>query len=140
MTARRVACVLSLAIALSLGSAARAAEPGPLEIAAFTWLELLDAGRFEDAWRESDPLLRQGIDRASWIAATKGLRDALGPVASREGVDRSYHTALEGAPAGHFFTLRIRTRLAGGGERIEIVTLVGGAEPSYRVAAYGLKR
>jgi hypothetical protein len=140
MTAlRRGVCLVALACTLVAPPLARATE-GPLEIAALTWLELLDQSRFDDAWREGAPLLRDGVTQQQWVDATKKLRAELGPVAERTVVDKAYHQQIEGGPDGHYFTLRIRSRLASGGERVEIVTLTAGADQQYRAAAYGIKR
>lgn len=137
---RRVRALVFTCIALLAALDARAGA-GPLEIAAFTWLELLDEGRFDEAWREAAPLLHETTTAETWKERMRQLRGGFGPVSSRDGVDRAYHTTLEGAPDGTYFTLRIRTRLADGGERIEIVTLTSRAgSEAYRVAAYGIKR
>jgi len=137
--ARSIGVALALAVLLAAARPATAFE-GPLEIAATTWLELLDQGRYDDAWREAAPLLRDGVTQEQWVAATRELRSTLGRVASRTVISKDYHRQIEGGPDGTYFTLRIRTELAGAGERIEIVTLTAGADGQYRTAAYGIKR
>jgi len=137
--ARRVGIAIALIAAIAPARPAAAAD-GPLEIAALTWLGLLDEGRFEDAWREGAPLLRDGVTQERWVAATRRLRDELGRIASRAVIDKAYHRQIEGGPDGTYFTLRIRTALVGAGERIEIVTLTAGADGQYRTVAYGIKR
>ena len=69
---RRVRCI-AIGVAVLVASAATsrpaAAEfEGPLEIAAYGWLELLDAGRFDDAWREGADraMLRTSCDRTTF--------------------------------------------------------------------------
>jgi hypothetical protein len=142
MRARCIAiavAVLAASAATSRPSAAADFE-GPLEIAAYGWLELLDAGRFDDAWREGADLLRSGVTQAEWTAATRNVRDGLGAVASRRVTSKDYHREIEGGPPGNYFTLRITTGFPDGREVVEIVTLAAGADQTYRTAAYGTKR
>jgi Protein of unknown function (DUF4019) len=140
VTARRTGCAFALAIAVALALPRVAAADGPLEIAATTWLELLDEGRFADAWRESAPQLRDGTTAQAWTEATHKVRVDFGAVKSRNFVGKDYHRQLEGEPDGNYFTLRSQTTLADGTTRLEIVTLTAGADGQYRAAAYGIKR
>ena len=133
---RRSAALLGLALLVAIPAAA---NDGPLERAAGSWLALLDAGRFDDAWREAADLLRRSTSQAEWQDATRRLREEMGTVAAREAVTRDYHQDLNGIP-GIFFTLRFRTRLADGREVVEVLTLTPDAGQQYRAAAYGLKR
>jgi hypothetical protein len=138
---RCIAIGVAVLVASAATSRPAAAEfEGPLEIAAYGWLELLDAGRFDDAWREGADLLRSGVTQAEWTAATRNVRDGFGAVASRSVTNKDYHREIEGGPAGNYFTLRIVTRLADGREVVEVVTLLAGADQKYRTAAYGTKR
>ena len=142
MTAgRRAGCALVLVTAVALALPHRvAAADGPLEIAATTWLELLDQGRFADAWRESAPQLRDGTTERAWTEATHEVRANFDAVVSRTYVSKDYHRQLEGEPDANYFTLRSQTTLANGTTRLEIVTLTAGADGQYRAAAYGIKR
>lgn len=139
MTRARALVRAALLLLASFAPASAFASEGPLEIAAMTGLALVDEGRYEDAWREAAPLLHDGTSLAQWSETTRRLREPLGRVVSREVLEKAYHTTLEGGPDGTYFTLRIRARLSGGGERIELVTLSAGSDPQYRVAVYGLK-
>ncbi len=132
---------IALAIGLGLALPRVAAADGPLEIAATTWLELLDQGRFADAWRESAQQLRDGTTESAWTEATRKVRAEFGgAVQSRMFVGKDYHRQLEGEPDANYFTLRSQTALADGTARLEIVTLTAGADGQYRAAAYGIKR
>ncbi len=115
----------SRALVASAATRAAAAEfEGPLEIAAYGWLELLDAGRFDDAWREGDRRCCAAASRRpSGPTATRKVRDGFGAVASRSVANKDYHRQIEGGPDGNYFTLRIVTSLADGREVVEVVTL-----------------
>jgi hypothetical protein len=141
MRARCIAIAVAVLAASAATSRLAAADfEGPLEIAAYGWLELLDAGRFDDAWREGDELLRSGVTQSQWSEATRKVRAGFDAVASRRVANKDYHRQIEGGPDGNYFTLRIATSLAGGREVVEIVTLTAGADQKYRTAAYGTKR
>lgn len=139
---RRRRVVIALAALASLAATAQraAAFDGPLEKAAYGWLELLDAGRLDDAWRESAPLLRSSLTQAEWSQATRSVRDDFGAVASRRVANKDYHREIEGGPAADYFTLRVVTKFGDGREVVEVVTLTAGADRQYRAAAYGVKR
>ena len=136
---RRLARVAPALCLVLLLAAPAGASDGPLERAAGSWLSLLDAGRFDDAWNEGAELLRRSESRSEWEDATRRLRESMGAVASREAVTKDYHQDLNGVP-GIFFTLRFRTRLEDGREVVEVVTLTPDASQQYRAVAYGLKR
>lgn len=134
------ACAVALVCLLAVPRSARC-DDGPLEIASYTWLELLDRDRFDDAWREASPILQEGTTQAQWVDATRKVRAQFGPVTSRSVLSKDYHRQLEGGPDGNYFTLRIRTGFANGGQLVEVVTVTASsADPQYRVAAYGIKR
>ena len=136
--ARLALAWVGIAALVAAPALARASE-GPLERTAGAWLELLDTGRFDDAWRGGAALLRREGE-AQWTEETRRLREEYGPVESRTAVVKDYHQQLEGAPDGVYFTLRFRTLLASGGEIVEVVTLTPEADQQYRVAVYGIKR
>ena len=143
MTRRQFVAVVVAALVASVAtarSAVAAAEAGPLEVAAYGWLELLDAGRFDDAWREGADLLRSGVTQSQWSEAMRNVREGFGPVASRSVAAKDYHRQIDGGPDGDYFTLRINTELVDGREVIEVVTLTAGSGQTYRTAAYGTRR
>jgi len=139
MRARRIAWAL-LGLILAAGAHTAAAFNGPLEAAAYTWLEFLDQGRFDDAFREGDTLLRSGVTQSEWTEATRKVRDGFGAVASRAAISKDYHRQIDGGPPGNYFTLRIHTRMTDGREVVEILTLTAGTDQKYRTVAYGTKR
>lgn len=140
MRRRHIAIALVAFVAFAATAHRAAAFDGPLEKAAYGWLELLDAGRFDDAWSESAPLLRSGVTQAEWNAATRNVRDGFGAVASRSVANKDYHREIEGGPAADYFTLRVVTKFGDGREVVEVVTLTAGADQQYRTAAYGIKQ
>lgn len=141
MRARCIAIAVAVLVASAATSRPAAADfAGPLEIAAYGWIELLDAGRFDDAWREGAELLRSGVTQSQWSDAMRKVRDGFGAIASRRVASKDYHRQIEGGPDANYFTLRIVTSLADGREVVEIVTLTAGADQKYRTAAYGTKR
>ena len=139
MGARRIALALLVLIPVA-GAHTAAAFDGPLEAAAYTWLELIDQGRFDDAFREGDALLRSGVTQSEWTEATRKAREHVGAVASRDVISKDYHRQIDGGPPGNYFTLRIHTRMTDGREVVEIVTLMAGTDQKYRTVAYGTKR
>jgi hypothetical protein len=138
--ARSTAIVAALCALLGASRAIAADFQGPLESAAYGWLELLDAGRFDDAWREGDPLLREGVTQSQWTEATRKVRDGFGAIASRHVGGKDYHRQIEGGPDGNYFTLRVVTGFGDGREVVEVVTLAADPDQTYRAVAYGIKR
>jgi len=135
-----VASQLLISVAWISPSSAQAAE-GPLESAATRWLQLLDQGRFDDAWNEGTPLLHKDITQSEWTQGTRRVRERFGTVQSRQLLAKDYQMHMEDAPDDNYFTLRYLTSFTDGRpSAVELITLVLAPDGQYRPAAYGLKR
>jgi len=134
---------ITFALALVLGAASRSAlaanEVAPPEVAAQSWLALVDQSRFADAWKAGADLLRKDTTEAEWTEGMQRLREKYGTAESRQILSRDYHRQFEGAPDGTYFTMRYRTHFSSAGDQLELVTLTA-APGGYRVIAYGIKR
>lgn len=83
---RRLSALAALLLALP-ASAQKAQEPTlPQMNLARNWLELLDAGRFEQAWTEAGQSLRGGTDIARWTQGVRTARHSDAAVTCRHGL------------------------------------------------------
>jgi len=129
------------ALLLAMATGIARAEPAPaFDVAVTSWLELLDQGRYDEAWREGSDLLRQGVTQFQWTEETRGLREKYGHPLSHEIVVRDYQLQFPGGPDGKYFTLRVVTKFDDGKQALEIVTVALTPDMEWRVAAYGIKK
>ena len=143
MTKIRVALVVAsqLLVSLAPGPAFGQGAAGPLEAASIRWLQLLDQGRFDDAWNEGASLLHQDITKNQWTDGTRHVRDRFGAVQGRELLAKDYHRQIQDGPDGDYFTLRYQTSFTDGRPPVvELITLVLAPDEQYRPVAYGIKR
>lgn len=79
--------VLAALLSLLPASAQKAQEPSlpPMNLAR-NWLELLDAGRFEQAWTEAAQGLRGSTDLARWTQDVRKARHSGAAVTCRHGL------------------------------------------------------
>jgi hypothetical protein len=129
----------SLLLVAAIG-AARAADSPAFDTAVTSWLGLLDAGRYDDAWREASDLLHQGTTQEQWTEEARGLRAKYGHPLSHEIVVRDYQMQFPGGPDGKYFTLRVLTKFDDAKQALEIVTVALTPDLKWRVAAFGIKQ
>ncbi|WP_313915386.1 DUF4019 domain-containing protein [Tahibacter sp.] len=112
-------------------SAQKAQEPTlPQMNLARNWLELLDAGRFEQAWTEAAPSLRSGTDLARWTQDVRKARHSDAAVTCRHGL------ALERLDHPPRIAALFVTEFADGHRIGEKVTLPADAAQAGDVTAY----
>lgn len=119
-----------LLLALS-ASAQKAQEPTlpPMNLAQ-NWLELLDAGRFGQAWTEAGPSLRGSTDLARWTQDVRKARHSDAAVTCRHGL------ALEKLDHPPRVAALFVTEFADGHRIGEKVTLPADTAQAASVAAY----
>lgn len=112
-------------------SAQKAQEPTlPQMNLARNWLELLDAGRFEQAWTEAGQGLRGGTDLARWTQGVRKARHSNAAVTCRHGL------AFEQLDNPPRVTALFVTEFADGHRIGEKVTVPADATQAAEVSAY----
>jgi hypothetical protein len=127
---RLLFALAALLLTLS-ASAQKAQEPTlPQMNLARNWLELLDAGRFEQAWTEAGQDLRGGTDLARWTQGVRKARHSDTAVTCRHGL------ALERLDHPPRVVALFVTEFADGHRIGEKVTLPADATETVAVSAY----
>lgn len=130
-TDRRTRSLVILAAGLLLPFAAtplaaqdQDAEPDPAaneasaEIEAATaaateWLALVDAGEYEESWRQAASGLQDAVTPAVWETSLTDARSQFGPFGERTLTSSQQVTDPPGAPAGEYVMLQYRTEVSG---------------------------
>jgi Protein of unknown function (DUF4019) len=127
---KRLLC-LALSALPVLVSAAGPQEPTlPQMNQAKNWLELIDAGKYDQAWNEAGAPLQKKADLAKWTEDVKKARRSEAAVKCRKGLDFELLESPDGVN-----TLFL-TEFADGRSISEKVTLLDGPSDSAQVTAY----
>lgn len=129
-----LASLFRLTFALLLGAVIAqgplAAEPDRgAAIAAATeqaeqWLQAMDAHRWDDGWKQSAAVVREGRTQEDWVRDFGTPREALGKPVMREVKRADYSTAVRGAPEGEYVTAVFLTQFSNTPPATETVLLV----------------
>ncbi|MFO7766202.1 MAG: DUF4019 domain-containing protein [Pelovirga sp.] len=117
-------------------------KPDPQRVAvasdaALVFLELLDEGKFERAWRQSATSLRNDIPLEAWLERLEVVRGQVGGLLERRRTDHNYtKEEIEGIPEGEYLSFFYATRFENHDSAGERVTLYHEADDTWRVAGY----
>jgi hypothetical protein len=100
------------------------------------WLDLVDAGRYGESWKQAAPLFQEKVPGAQWEQAVRSAREPLGKIESRKLVNAQFARTLPGAPDGEYMVLRYETVFEKKREAFETVTPMKEKEGSWRIAGY----
>jgi hypothetical protein len=132
-------CIGFVSVAL-LSVAASAQSPEDLaEKSALAWLALVDAGNYEESWREAASLFRGAVSEEDWKKAMVGARQPLGKRLSRKVKSRTYRESLAGAPDGKYVILELYTSFENKKTAVETVTPMQEPDGTFRVSGYYIK-
>jgi hypothetical protein len=115
----------------SAGTAVSAAE-----IAAKSWLELIDARRYDQSWDSAAAVFRSAVTKAAWAGAVNDGRAPFEPLGQRTLLAATYTTQLPNLPPGQFVVIQYRTKAGQGKTVIETITPARDPDGRWRVAGY----
>jgi hypothetical protein len=133
----------SLALALAFMTPCAQSEDSPstaaAQVAALTWLALIDAGHVDTSWDEAADIFQQHIAKAAWASAAANARTPLGAVISRQLTSARYAKTLPGAPDGEYVVIQFATRFEHKADATEFVTPARAKDGSWKVSGYFIK-
>jgi len=133
MAARVMAVVAALLIA---APAARAQTPEQDAARAMeAWARLVDEGRYDEAWRQAAPAVRERVPLPAWEASLRAARSSMGAVSGRVLESAEGVPAPPGAPAGEWVRVRFVVTFARGAAATETAVALGGGG-EWRAAGY----
>lgn len=135
------AVVWSVAVSALLAAATWAAE-GPeaaAQLAAESWLKVVDAGKYQASWEQAAKLFRGAVTREQWVQAAKGTRTPLGKLVSRKVKSREYREKLPGAPDGKYVVIQFDSAFEHKASAVETVTPMLDPDGVWRVSGYYIR-
>ena len=138
MTTTRVMAA-AFAILLAAGSVVAADQPDieqEATEAAKAWLELIDAGEYDDSWQAAAAYFKSAVKRDQWRQMVAAVRGPLGGVLSREVKATEYRTTLPGAPDGEYLVIQFATSFENKKSAVETVTPMRDRDGIWRVSGY----
>lgn len=103
--------------------------------AATEWLALLDAGEYEESWREAASAFQDAVTPAVWETSLTDARSELEPFGERTLTSSQQMTDPPGAPAGDYVVLLYRTEVSGDRTVTETVVPMKEGE-AWKVSGY----
>jgi hypothetical protein len=81
--------------------------------AATEWLTLIDAGEYEESWKEAASAFQDAVTPAVWETSLTDARGQFEPFGERTLTSAQQVTDLPGAPAGDYVILQYQTEVSG---------------------------
>lgn len=132
-----------LLVCLFLGSAMASAQNAEKEQAAIAvaeqWLELVDASRYGQSWKQAAEIFRNGVAKTDWRDSMRAVRAPLGRLKSRKVLRADYRTSLPGAPDGEYVVVQFQASFANKQAAVETVTPLLEKDGNWRVSGYYIR-
>ena len=90
---------------------------------AYSWLEMIDAGKYEESWNLSGSFFKGELSRDQWLHALTKARKPLGNLRSREVRSVTETGSLPGAPDGEYVIFIFTSSFEGQDSATETLTL-----------------
>ncbi|WP_020677184.1 DUF4019 domain-containing protein [Geopsychrobacter electrodiphilus] len=129
-------CALFLVFGVSTGHAER---EDLSRVAANSFLELLDAGNYIQAWWEGSELLHQTTDLDTWVAEQLVQRQLLGHLTERTIKGVTERTVMSGFPDGDYRIFVVGSRFEKKQKALELLILNKEPFEDWRVVSYRLR-
>ena len=104
-----------------------------------SWLELVDRGEFDKSWQEAAAYFQQAVGRERWQQTLVAVRRPLGEVGSRELLEATFKSSLDGAPDGSYVVIRFKTSFSNKVDALETITPMLDPDGQWRVSGYFIK-
>ncbi|HSR57040.1 MAG TPA: DUF4019 domain-containing protein [Candidatus Binataceae bacterium] len=142
-TVKRVAIAVALLGFLGTGlSACKSANPAhetaKAVAAAQNWLAMIDAGKYADAWQNSDDAIKSVGSKEQFATMMGRTRAPLGKVQSRAVQQKAYAKDPQNAPPGEYVQVHFNTAFENAKSAIELVTLKKQSDGSWKVGQYSV--
>jgi hypothetical protein len=131
--------ILSLFLPVSLVEAQNREKEKAAVAAAEQWLLLVDAGKYDQSWKEAAKYFKDAVSQDKWQQSLQAVRDPLGRLISRTVKRRVYTTSLPGAPDGEYVVIQFETSFQNKKAAVETVTPMMDKDGLWRVSGYFIK-
>ena len=103
------------------------------------WVALLDAGKYDDSWKQAARPLKQAVSLKKWKLTMTPLRDPLGALGTRQEKAAQLTREIAGAPDAQYAVVEVSTSFANKAAATETVTLIWEKDGRWRVSSYALR-
>jgi hypothetical protein len=127
-----------VAFVAAVGVSAWAAS-GPedaAQVAAESWLKLVDTGNYEGSWDQAAKLFKGAVTKEQWKQASAGARSPLGKLISRKVKSREYTEKIPGGPDGKYVVIQFDSVFEKKASAVETVTPMLDPDGVWRVSGY----
>jgi hypothetical protein len=131
--------VLSLSLLGPLAEAQNTKKEKAAVAAAEQWLLLVDAGKYEESWKEAAEYFKNAVSQDTWHQSLQAVRNPLGKLISRKVKTQVYETSLPGAPDGEYVVIQFETSFKNKKAAVETVTPMMDKDGVWRVSGYYIK-
>jgi hypothetical protein len=108
--------------------------------AATKWLELIDAGKYEDAWSASADEIKTVGPKEGFAKMMEQTRAPLGKEVSRAVKDRAYAKDTQNAPPGEYVQIHFNTSFENAKSAIELVIVKKQPDGVWKVGQYSVNQ
>ena len=131
--------VLSMSLLGPLAEAQNTKKEKAAVTAAEQWLLLVDAGQYEQSWKEAAEYFKNAVSLDKWHQSLQAVRRPLGKLFSRKVKTIDYRTSLPGAPDGEYVVIQFATSFENKKAAVETVTPMMDKDGVWRVSGYYIK-
>jgi hypothetical protein len=135
-------CAVVAATLLVVGFSTSAADTDAVaqaQVAAKSWLVLVDGGKYGQSWDDAASLFKAAVAKADWEKAVKGVRAPLGALKARKVKSATFARTLPGAPDGEYVVIQFDAQFENKAAAIETVTPMKDKDGTWRVSGYYIK-
>ncbi len=140
MIFRRAVVTGCLSALFLTGPAVAAGGPeDAAQVAAESWLKLVDEGNYAASWEQAAKLFKGAVQQADWGRMAAGVRQPLGKLVSRRLKSRQYAEKMPGAPDGKYVVIQYDTVFEHKASAVETVTPMADPDGAWRVSGYFIR-
>ena len=115
------------------------AQERAAQVAAETWLMLLDGGRYAESWQTAASTFQGAIAQDKWTGQLDLVRTAFGKAGGRKLRVIKYTTTVEKAAPGEYVILQYEAAFENKKGAVETLTTVLDKDHTWKVAGYYIK-
>ncbi len=109
------------------------------QLAAQSWLAVVDSGKYTESWSQASELFKKSVTVEQWENALHSVRGSLGKFQSRRVTSAQYTKALPGAPDGEYVVIQYESAFENKKAATETVTPMKDKDGQWRVSGYFIK-
>jgi hypothetical protein len=103
------------------------------------WLAMLDAGKYDQCWKQTSPSFQSSIRKDKWESQLGHSRHLLGKIRARKLVNAVYTNTLPGAEEGEYVVVTFVSSFERLGSGIETVIPQLQPDGRWKISGYGVK-